>query len=369
MRAPSPRRNGTAAGLRRLCLETGFTLLPIGLALLMAGLLLWLMGVDPLAYYGFILRKGLLAPYGWQASLTRMGPLLLIAASLMVAFSAGLWNLGGDGQFMLGAVLASAIAPALLSHGVPLSITLFLALLAGALAGVLWGLLPAALKIWRNINEIITSLMMSFLGVSLANVLVKLLLADPATTVPQTRNLPWEQRLPMLFGGQVSSGLLLGLLAVLLTYAVINHTAFGLRIRVMGANPRAAIHAGLPVGALTLAVFALSAGLAGLAGAVEIIGIQGNVRADWNPAYSLVVVPLVFLAQFNGFGSIALVFVFSVLSNGSESAARRMGVPNHFTLLTVALLLIVPGLTRLAVARLRQALRHRALRNTPQGGA
>ncbi|MFT4464289.1 MAG: ABC transporter permease [Sodalis sp. (in: enterobacteria)] len=316
--------------------------------------------------YGFIVRKGLMAPSGWQAALTRMGPLLLIAASLMVAFSAGLWNLGGDGQFMLGAVLASAIAPALLSHGVSLGITLSLALMAGALGGVLWGLLPAVLKIWRNINEIITSLMMSFLGVSLANVLVKLLLADPATTVPQTRNLPWEQRLPMLFGGQVSSGLLLGLLAIVLVHAVINHTAFGLRLRVMGANLRAAIHAGLPVGALTLAVFALSAGLAG---AVEIIGIQGNVRADWNPAYSLVVVPLVFLAQFNGFGSIALVFVFSVLSIGSESAARRMDVPNHFTLLTVALLLIVPGLTRLAVARLRQALRHRVLRNTTQGGA
>lgn len=113
-----------------------------------------------------------------------MGPLLLIAASLMVAFSAGLWNLSGDGQFMLGAVLASAIAPALLSRGVPLGITLSLELLAGALGGMLWGLLPAILKIWRNINEIITRLMIPFLKVSLANVLVKLLLADPATTVP-----------------------------------------------------------------------------------------------------------------------------------------------------------------------------------------
>lgn len=358
------RCRNVGARVRRLCLETGFTLLAIGLALFIAGLLLWLSGVDPLAYYGFIVRKGLLAPAGWQASLTRMGPLLLIAASLMVAFSAGLWNLGGDGQFMPGAVMASAIAPALLSRGVPLWIKLALALLAGAIGGMLWGLLPAILKIWRNINEIITSLMMSFLGVSLANVLVKLLLADPATTVPQTRNLPWEQRLPMLFGGQVSSGLLLGLLAVLLVHGMINHTALGLRMRVLGANPRAARHAGLPVGALTLAVFALSAALAGLAGAVEIIAIQGNVRADWNPAYSLVIVPLVFLAQFNGFGSLALVFVFSVLSIGSESAARRMGVPNHFTLLTVALLLIVPGLTRLAVARLRQALRQRTVSNT-----
>ncbi|RLR17403.1 ABC transporter permease [Sodalis-like symbiont of Bactericera trigonica] len=81
----------------------------------------------------------------------------------------------------------------------------------------------------------------------------------------------------MLLGGQVSSGLLLGLLAVLLVHGMINHTALGLRMRVLGANPHAARHAGLPVGALTLAVFALSAGLAGT---VEIMAIEGNVRAD-----------------------------------------------------------------------------------------
>ena len=107
-------------------------------------------------------------------------------------------------------------------------------------------------------------------------------------------------------------------------------TAFGLKLRVVGANARAAIHAGLPVPRLTVAVFAISAALAGLAGGVEILGVQGNVRADWNPAYGLTVVPLVFLARFNGFASIAFVFLFSVLSIGGESAARRLGVPELF---------------------------------------
>ena len=104
-------------------------------------------------------------------------------------------------------------------------------------------------------------------------------------------------------------------------------TAFGLKLRVVGANPRAAVHAGLPVPRLTVAVFAISAALVGLAGAVEILGVQGNVRADWNPAYGLPVIPLVFLARFNGFAVIAFVFLFSVLSIGGESAARRLGVP------------------------------------------
>src|SRR5476649_1676676 len=137
---------------------------------------------------------------------------------------------------------------------------------------------------------------------------------------------------------------------------IMKRTALGLKLRTVGANPRAALHAGLPVGGLTIAVFALSASLAGLAGAVDVLGIEGNVRADWNPAYSLLVVPLVFLARFNGFGTIAFVFLFSVLSIGSESAARRMGIPNHFTLMTVAILLIVLGLTE----RVEQWRRQRA---------
>ena len=87
---------------------------------------------------------------------------------------------------------------------------------------------------------------------------------------------------------------------------------------------------------LTVAVFALSAALIGLAGAVEILGVLGNVRADWNPAYGLAVIPLVFLARCNGFAAIVFVLLFSVLSIGGESAARRLGVPHYFTLVLVA---------------------------------
>lgn len=340
--------------LKQWLIRFSFSLAPLLIALVITGSLLLLMGVNPLEYYGYIVRKGLFTPSGLNATLTRMGPLLLIAASLIVAFRAGLWNLGGDGQFLLGAVTSSAIAPALLAWGAPVWLTLLLAMVAAALVGGIWALLPGVLKAWQNINEIITTMMMSFLGISLANVLVKLVFFDPTTTVPQTRTLPWEDRLPMLFGSQISSGLLLGLLAILAVHWMMTRTAFGLQLRVVGANPQAAIHAGIPVGLLTLTVFALSAALSGLAGAVEIMGVQGNVRADWNPAYGLVVVPLVFLARFNGFGTIAFVFLFSMLSIGSESAARRMDIPNHFTLVTVAILMLVLGLSEWVEQRQRQ---------------
>ncbi|SDB24168.1 putative B6 ABC transporter permease subunit 2 [Bauldia litoralis] len=322
--------------LHRILLTVG----PILIALVIAGLILVAVGVDPLAYYGYVIERGLLSPTGVQQTLTRMAPMLFLAAGLIVAFRAGIWNLGVDGQFLLGAVTAAAAAP-LLANAMPVWAAVVGAFVLATVVAMIWSLVPALLKAYHGVNEIITTLMMTFLGVSFANVLVKLVFLDPETTVPQTRTLPVEDRLPRLFDTTISSGLLLGLVAVIGVHLIMTRTAFGLKLRVVGANPRAAVHAGLDVPWLTIAVFAISAGLAGAGGAVDILGVQGNVRADWNPAYGLTVIPMVFLARLNGFASIAFVLLLSVLSIGGESAARRLGVPNHFTLVLIAIVLIV----------------------------
>ena len=158
--------------------------------------------------------------------------------------------------------------------------------------------------------------------------------------MPQTRTLAVEDRLPRLFDTTIHSGVILALIVVVLVHVMMTRTAFGLKLQVVGANPAAAIHAGLKVGWLTVATFALSAALIGLGGSVEILGVWGNVRADWNPAFGLLVVPIVFLARFNGYAVIGFTFFFSALMIGGESAARRVGVPNDFVLVLVALLLI-----------------------------
>jgi simple sugar transport system permease protein len=216
---------------------------------------------------------------------------------------------------------------------------------------------PAVLKARYGVNEIITTLMMSFLGIGLANVLVKIPFKDPQTTVPQTRTLAVEDRLPRLFDTTVHSGIILSVLVILLVHLVMTRTAFGLRLQVVGANPRAAVHAGLDVGKLTLATFALSAGLAGMAGASEILGVWGTIRADWNPAYGMLVIPLVFLARFHGVAVIGFVFVFAMLMIGGDSASRRLGVPTYFVLVLVALLLIFLALVEYLDQRRRQRTR------------
>jgi simple sugar transport system permease protein len=326
-----------------LLAQAGGTLLrvlvPVGLALFVGGLILLSLGKDPLGYYGYVLERSLLRWGGAQETLTRMAPLLLIAAGLMVAFRAGIWNLGGDGQFLLAAVASASLAPVLIDS-LPRGLTLVACMIAGTLVGALWSVLPAVLKARYGVNEIITTLMMSFLGTSLANVLIKLVLRDPQTTVPQTRSLPVDDRLPRLFGTTIHCGLLVAVLAVIGVHLMMTRTAFGLKLQVLGTNRAAAVHAGLRVERLTLLAFGLSAGLIGLAGAVEVLGVWGTVRADWNPALGLLVVPLVFLARFNGYAVIGFTLFFSALMVGGESAARRVGVPQHYVLVLVALLLL-----------------------------
>src|SRR5580692_6089014 len=314
-------------------------LIPVALALVVGGLILLVLGKDPLGYYGYVLQRSLLRWGGAQETLTRMAPLLLIAAGLIIAFRAGIWNLGGDGQFLLAAVVSAALAPALIGI-LPRGPTLIVCMIVASLVGALWSLIPALLKARYGVNEIITTLMMSFLGTSLANVLIKLVLRDLNTTVPQTRSLAVDDRIPRLFGTTIHWGLVLAVLAVILVHLMMTRTAFGLKLQVLGANREAAVHAGFRVERLTVAAFALSAGLIGLGGAVEVLGVWGTVRADWNPAFGLLVVPLVFLARFNGYAVIGFTLFFSALMVGGESAARRVGVPQHYVLVLVALLLL-----------------------------
>lgn len=322
-------------------------LLPVLLALIVAGMFLAALGKDPFSYYGYVIERGVFRSTGLQASLTRMAPLLFIAAGLIVAFKTGLWNLGADGQFLLAAVGVAAAAPALAAL-LPAFAVIAICFLLAFVVAALWSVIPAYLKAVHGLNEIISSLMMSFLGVSLANVLIKIPFNDPSTTVPQTATLEVADRIGTIGGSTVHWGLPLGIAAVVGIHLMMNHTAFGLKLQIVGANPRAAIHAGLSLRRLTYLAFGLSAGLAGLGGAVDILGVYGNVRADWNPAYGLLVIPLVFLARFNGWAVIGFVFFFAVLMIGGESAARRLGVPSYFVLVLVALLMLFFALIEFA---------------------
>lgn len=335
-------RRARGSGLVDLALQS---IGPVVLAMLAGSLLLIFMGRDPVAFTRDTLEGGLLTTSGLQNSLNRMTPLLLIAAGLMVAFRANVWNLGIDGQFLLGAVMTAGFAPDL-TASLPLGISFLVLFLIAALVGALWTVVPAILKARYAVNEIITTIMMNFIGINLANFLIKAPFDDATAQVPQTRVIPFGNRLSYITStSRVHIGIVISVVVIIAVHLVLTRTAFGMRLQAMGLSPKAARHAGINVSKLTIMAFMLSGALIGLGGSIEILGLWGVARADWNPAFGFFVVPLVFLARKNGFGIIAFVAFFAVVSMGGELATRRADLPNDFLLVIVGLILIFMTVT------------------------
>jgi general nucleoside transport system permease protein len=325
-------------------------LVPVALALVASGALLAVVGRDPFQFYADMFERGLLDWPGFQESVVRMAPLLLIGAGLIVAFRANLWNLGADGQFLLGAAFAAGLSP-IFVDSLGSTLTLVVTIAIAAAVGALWTVIPAVLRGWYGVNEIITTLMMSFIGIALANVLVKGPFRTDVGGVARTDTLPLDDRLPLLGDTLINAGIIIAVAAILAVHLVMTRTSFGMRLRVLGQNPRAAEHAGLHTRRLTVLAFMASGALIAVGGAVEILGLWGSFRADFNPAFGLIVIPLVFLARLNALGAAFFIAAFSVIQIGGESAARKADVSSDVLLALVGLILLFMAVTEYMRAR------------------
>jgi len=349
---PQPRdAAGRQVGLGRTGDFLLRSILPLVLALGTGAIVLAAIGVDPIQYYQDVWSGGVQFA-AWQDTAMRVAPLLLIAIGLIVVFKAGIWNLGMDGQFLLAAAVIAGIGPRLEQH-LPNTVNLVLLFLIAGAVGATWTIVPAVLKARYELNEIITTLMMSFIGIGLAGILVKGTFQDPSTTTPQTRAFDFDALLASIPGTEsitrrwpgIHIGLLVALAAAVVVWFLMSRTSFGLRLGVLGASARSARHMGLDVPRLIVASFLLSGMFVGFAAATEILGVKGYVRADWNPAFGLWVVPLVFLARLHALGVIPYVVLLSLASIGGDYAAQNAGLTPRFTLLLVGLTLLFMALT------------------------
>ena len=314
------------------------SIVPVLLALGAGAILLLALGRDPITFYSNVWKGGIELT-AWQDSAIRAAPLLLIAVGLVVVFRANIWNLGYNGQFLLGAALISGLGPHLVGSEPRWLALLALFIVAGG-AGAAWTLAPALLKARYETNEIITTLMMSFIGVGVANILIKGPFQDPSVNIPQTRVLPLDKMLPSIPGTRIHIGVLVALAAALLVHFVLTRSSFGLRLQILGANPRAARHVGVKVPRLIVMSFLVSGLLIGMAAAADILGTWGYVRANWNPAYGDTVIPFVFLARLNALAIIPFVVFYAVLSTGGDLATQQASLPTDFLLVLVALILL-----------------------------
>lgn len=311
---------------------------PLVLTALLGGAMLALFGANPMHFYAEVLRLGLVGQ-GWQRSLTVAAPLLLVALGLIIAFRAGLWNLGYHGSYVLAAAVVAGVAPVLMAT-LPFMLAVAVLTLIALTLGAAVSLVPAWLKVTSGAPEVVTSLMMSFIAVGVANLLIKGPLQDPATSVPQTRVLGLELMLPFLPGTQVHAGVVPAFVLVLLAQLILTRSAFGTRIDMLGASPRAAVHAGVRVSRLVPAVMLISGALIGVAALVDMLGLWGYMRSDWNPGYGEKVLPFVFLARLSPLAAAPLICGYAVFLTGGTVAAQQAGLAIEVLDVYLVLLLV-----------------------------
>jgi simple sugar transport system permease protein len=335
------------------------SLLAIGLAFLVGGIFLEARGKDAFDAYRILFARGLGTRDGLTETFKQMAPLLIVSAGLLISLRAGIWNIGIDGQFLIGALMAGVVGAELVGD-VPRWSMLLAGAVAGFAGGLAWAIVPAVLRVRWGLNEIITTLMMNYVAINVTSWLVKGPVRDKAHVAAQTKLIPFQDWLPHIPGTEVHVGLIVGLITVALVAVLFRSTVLGFMIDVLGRNPRAARHAGLPVGRLTALALLLSGGFAGLAGANDVLGIQGLFKGNWNPGYGFTAFALVYLARLNAVWLVPFAFFFSFLLIGGQSMPRRADVPTYYVDMLEGLMLLffaaVVYLERLYTPGIRRAV-------------
>jgi simple sugar transport system permease protein len=303
-------------------------------ALVLGALLLAATGANPLEAYQSIVT-GAFGPDGIQDTLAYAVPVVGMATALAIPLRAGMVNLGGEGQLVLGAI--SAVAVGLHVSGV---LGIVAALVAGALAGALYAAAAALCEVRLGVPLLVTTLLLSYPALSLAAYLVRFPMRDAGSSLPQSEQLPPDVRLPAM--GSVTVGLFLIVAAVAVYAAVDARTPAGFEARVTGWAPKFAQYAGIDRPALTVRLLACSGGLAGMVGAVVVLGFPYRFidGALITPQYTWIGLLAALLATASPLGTLVAAVFFSALTSGGFAMERATQVPRELTAVLQAVLII-----------------------------
>lgn len=298
------------------------------LATVICGILLFgILGKSPFAALTTLFVAPLSSFYGLTELAVKAAPILLCAVGLALCFQAKVWNIGAEGQLTMGAILGSAVAlafPNMNNYGL-----LVLCILAGVAGGVAWGSIPAWLKVQFNANEILTSLMLNYIAISVLNYLVRGPLKDPqGFNFPESATFSQFASLPTLItGSRVHLGVLLAIVAASLIWVLLTQTFFGFQVRVVGSSPGAADYAGIERDRIIWLSLIISGGLAGLAGVCEVNGPIGQLRPTISPGYGYAAIIAAFIGRLNPLGIILSSLLMALLYVGGELLQIKLGLP------------------------------------------
>jgi ABC-type uncharacterized transport system permease subunit len=283
-----------------------------------------------------------------SATLVRATPLILTGGAVALAFRGGVLNIGGEGQLLVGAAAASAVALALPTPaGIAGPTAITSALLAAAIGGALWAAVAAYLRARYGVLEVISTIMLNFVALHLVSYLVRGPLQEPTHVYPQSATIVDALHLPRVPGaGRLHLGFVLALGLVAAAGWMLRHTAAGFRLVATGESPSAAASAGgIDVRATTTRVFLLSGALAGLAGGVELLGVTFALYENISPGYGYTAIAVALLAQLDPWRVVMTGVLFGALEAGGGAMQRDAGVPaTMVSVIEAALILAVVAL-------------------------
>ena len=320
-------RDWKEAGIRILVPATG-----VSAALVIGALFLIILKVNPAGAYTALVRGAVGNRFGLTQTLVKATPLLLVGLGISIAFRASCINIGGEGQMIVGALSATWFSLAASSWPGPLLIPAVLGI--SLLAGSLWGLVPGILKAKYDVNEILTTIMMNSIALQLMNFLLQGPLMDPkgiesGTYLAQSARLPEQAWLARLIPQtMLHTGIFLALGMALVVYLLLWRTTIGYRIRAVGLNPEASRYSGINVPINQALSLTLAGGLAGMAGAVEVIGVQHRLLEGLTSGYGFTGIVAALLGWLHPLGLIPASIFFGGLLVGADTMQRAVQVPS-----------------------------------------
>ena len=336
--------NAGSETLRRLRTGSEYIVIPV-LAILVASLLfavfLLSLGKSPVDFVQLVWKGGFGNAFSIQNTLQRCSPLILSALCVAIPARIGLIIIGGEGALVVGGFAAAVVSLPMVDHAPPL-VGLAMMFLAAAFAGAIWIGIAGWLRYARGVNETISSLLLTYIGVAIMNFFVEGVLRDMTNpNKPSTRPLPHEYMIGKIPGTDVHWGLAVGVLLAILLQILMSRTTFGFAARIVGGNYRAALAQGLPVGRIIIVCSMIAGACAGVAGFFEVAAIQGSANASLVAGYGFTGILVAFLARFNPIVIVPVAVLFGGIDAAGGIIQRRMALPDATVLVLRGLIFVV----------------------------
>ncbi len=307
--------------VKRVIAATAVPLISVLLALIIGGFIIWISGSNPFEAYAALWEGAVGSPEAIGRTLEKATPLIFSGLAVAFAFKAGLFNIGGQGQLLIGAIVAAYIGFSV--EGLPFIIHMPLALLGGSLAGGAYAAIAGALKAYTGAHEVITTIMLNYVAINITDYLANGPWKDEGI-VARTPKILETAAIPKW--GPFPTGFLLAVIVAVLTWYLLYRTTWGYAIRTTGLNPNAALYAGINVSRVIVLTMAVSGFLAGMGGAVETLGIVGRYQPGFNLGLGFDGITIALLAKTSPLGVIPAALLLGAMQAGGPQMQFDAGV-------------------------------------------